>query len=152
MGIFSNNKSELKTQLHFYDDGSFEFRKRPLKDNCLVEEKEGVVIKAFPHFYAAEKQFDGYLKMPADMVTLSFDRDFILDPFDVIPKDTTINGKPKSKDEVTVKAWLAQIGESQRYKVMNKGGSTLLIEKITMFLGGGLLLMIIGLIITKAAG
>lgn len=154
MGLFSGlvgAPKETRTQLHIYDDGSFEFRRKPLKDACIVEERDTLTLKAWPHFYAAELPFRGHKKIQADMVTMSFDRDFILDPFDKIPVSETINGKPERK-ETSIKKWTAQIAESQRYKVMSKPGSTLLVDKITMFLGAGFILIVIAFAISKAGG
>jgi len=150
MGLFGSGSKEVKSQLHFYDNGDFEFRKRPLQDAHLVEQAEGIVVKAFPLFYASEIQFNGHKGIPADMMSLSFDRDMILDPFGKVPVRENISGKPGT-DEVSIGKWLAKIAESQRYKVMVKQGSLLLIEKITLFLGIGLILEIIGLVITAAS-
>lgn len=151
MSIF-DKKPDERTQLHFNSDGSFEFRKRPLEDSCVVEKDEGKILKAWPHFYSAEYQFDGNGKIPADMVTLSFERDMILDPFGKIPVSDSVSGKPKQSDEPTVKKWLSQLAESQRYKVMNKPGSMLLINKITLFLGAGFILMVLGFLISRVGG
>lgn len=141
MDLFSGTK-EQRTQLHFFDDGSFQFRKLPMKEACLVQEADGVVLKAWPTFYASEIQFDGYRNIPADMVTLSFDRDFILDIFNKVPVSETKEGKPK-KDNTSITRWTAQIAESQRHKVMVKGGKLLLMDKITIFLGVALLLLVL---------
>jgi hypothetical protein len=150
MGFFSLGAGKEKgDQLHFYADGSFEFRKKPLEDGCIVERVEDQVLKAWPYFYSAQMQFDGYKSIPASMPILSFDRDMILDPFNKIPQSETVNGKP-DKNDVNVKKWLSQLAESMRYKVMSKPGSMLLVDKITVFLGVALLMEIIG-VFTMAA-
>jgi hypothetical protein len=153
-GVKVNLTGELKerrTQLHFFDDGSFKFRVLPLKDSCIAQETDGKVLKAWPHFYAGEIQFDGHKGIQGDMVTLSFDRDMILDPFERVPISESTSGKPR-KDDVSVKKWLAQIAESQRYKVMSKPSSMMLIDKITLFLGSGFILMVLGFVISKVSG
>lgn len=140
---------EQRTQLHFFDDGSFTFRKMPFEDACLVEKKNGEAEKAWAHFYSAELRFNGYRGIGADMVTLSFNRDFILDPFNSVKEVTTPSdgGKPK-KDPLSIRAWTSKIAESQRYKVVSKPGNTLLVNRISMFLGIALILelLIIGAI------
>ncbi len=142
---------EKRTQLYFRDDGSFIFRKLPFEDSCLVEKSNGVVIKAWKHFYCAQVPFNGYKKIQADMVTPGFDRDFILDPFSKIPVMDNTGGKPK-RSEDSIKKWTSQVAESQRYKVMNNPGKMLLLDKITTYLGISLLilLLILGILITKS--
>jgi hypothetical protein len=143
MGLFDSGESkEQRTQLFFFDDGSFKFRKLPFEDACLVEKKNETVVKAWAHFYDAEIPFNGYGSMRADAVTLGFNRDFILDPFNKVPlaeNGTDRKGKPKA-NESSIRSWTAQVAESERYKVMNHPGSTLLINKITMWLGIGLII------------
>lgn len=143
MGLFDSTANEQRTQLMVFDDGSFKFRKKPFKDSCLVEEKNNEVEKAWAHFYGAELRFDGYKNMKADMVTLSFNRDFILDPFNKVRVATTPNqGKPR-KDDTDIKKWTSKIAEAQRYKVMSKPGNMLLVNRITLFLGSALILELI---------
>lgn len=147
------SKKEERTQLHFLDDGSFEFRKLPFQDACLIEKKDDKIDRAWKHFYASELRFDGYgKKFPADMVILGFNRDFILDPFNKIPvHENPAGGKPK-KIEADIRSWTAQVAESQRYKVMNKPGNMLLMDKITLFLGLALILEIFIIGISMAWG
>jgi hypothetical protein len=137
--------------LYFYDDGTFKFEKRLFTDSCLVDKKDNNVVKAWKHFYSADLRFDGFKNIKADMVSLGFDRDFILDPFNKVPVTDTPNagGKPKAT-ESDIKKWTAQVAESQRYKVMNKPGNMLIYDKITIFLGVGLILELIALGISIA--
>lgn len=140
MGLFSPD-IERRTALHWFDDGSFKLEKREFEDACLVEKKDKEVIRAWKHFYTAEIPFDGYKGMTADMVTMTFNRDFILDIFNKVPVSANASaGKPKANDEKSIREWTSQVAESERYKVMNKKGSMLLIEKITMWLGIALIL------------
>lgn len=143
---------ENRTQLYFPDYGGFKFRRLPLEDSCLVEkDKNKQVTKAWPHFYSAQIPFGGHKNIHAGMVTLSFDRDFILDPFNVIPITTNSSGKPE-KSDVSIKKWTAQIAESQRYKVMSQPGNMMLIEKITLWLGVALILLILIFGIQQVSG
>ena len=142
---------ENRTQLYFPDYGGFQFRKLALEDSCLVEKKNGEIAKAWKHFYSSQIPFNGYKNIHADMVTLSFDRDFILDLFNMIPIIDNSSGKPK-KSEADIKKWTAQVAESQRYKVMNHPGGMMLLDKITMWLGVGLILLILIFGIRQAWG
>jgi hypothetical protein len=134
---------EQKTQFYIRDDSSCMIRKLPFEDSCLVEKKDGKIDKAWKHFYASEFQFKGYRDIKGDMVTLAFGRDFILDPFNRVPETAnSTGGKPKRNDK-DIREWTSEVAESQRYKVMNKPGNTLLIEKITMWLGIGLIILLL---------
>jgi hypothetical protein len=142
---------ERKTQLMFYDDGSFEFKSRLFQDSCLIEKKDENVVKAWKHFYGTDMRFDGYRAIRADMVSIGFDRDFILDPFDKVPISATPNaGKPGKSSDAQIKAWTAQVAEAQRYKVMNKPTTLLLWDKITMWLGIGFVLELVAFGISVA--
>jgi hypothetical protein len=155
LGIFDffGTSKEFKTQLMFYDDGSFEFKRRLFSDTCLIEKKDEAIVKAWKHFYSTDLRFDGYRGFKADMIAIGFDRDFILDLYDKVPVSATPNsGKPDSKSDAGIKAWTAQVAEAQRYKVMNKPTTLLLWDKITMWLGIGLVLELIALGISKATG
>lgn len=150
MGIFNGiigTEQEQRTQLYFHDDGSFQFRKLPFEDACLVQKKDNVVVKAWRHFYSSEIPFEGYKGIHADMVTLSFGRDFILDPFNKVPETKTPNGGKPKKTESEIKNWTAEVAESQRYKVMNKPGTMQIWDKVALFLGSGLIieLLILGI-------
>lgn len=138
---------EQRTQLFFRDDGKFVFRKLPFEDACLVEKVGGEIIKAWKHFYSTQIPFNGFKNIHADMVTLAHDRDIILDPFNKIPD---IDKPEKSQNGIL--GWIANIGEIQRYKQQNKPQSTLLIDKITYFLGAGLIIMMLAFGIRAAVG
>lgn len=150
INIFKGTITEYKTQLMIFDDSSFEFRKMPMEDTCMVEKKNGEIDRAWAHFYSSEFNFDGYKGIHADSVTLGFNRDFILDPFDRVKEATTPSGGKPKKDESAIKNWTKEIAEGQRYKVMNKPGNMLLVNKITIFLGVGMIINLIIMGITLA--
>ena len=151
MGLFSGNV-EHKTQLYFHDDGSFQFRNLQVEEACLVEKEEGKFIKAWKHFHGGQLRFDGRKGVfGAAMVSLGFDRDVILDPFNRVPVLETPGGKP-AKTDTSIRKWLALIGESQRHKIMSKPTNMLLIEKITIILGVLDILMLLGYLALRKWG
>ena len=75
---------EKRTQLHFRDDGAFEFRRLEIEDTFLVEKKNDEIIKGWKHFYRNQFPFAGYKGIKPDQVTLSYDRDIILDPYNLV--------------------------------------------------------------------
>jgi hypothetical protein len=119
-------------------------------DSCLVQKKNDSVEKAWKHFFGTEKKFPGYNKIHADMVTLGYDRDFILDPFNQIKETSSPNGGKPVKTEAGIRVWTSQVAESQRYKVMNKPGSNMVVNKVTMWLGIALVLELLVWGIMKA--
>jgi hypothetical protein len=133
--LLGSAPKERRTQLFFRDDGKFQFRKLEIEHGAQVEKQNDEIIKAWPHFYGLQKVFNGFKGIGADMVTIAFDRDIILDIYDQLSPDE----KPE-KGHQLIKSWISRIGEGQRYKVQNKPGSMLLWDKITMFLGTALVL------------
>ena len=140
--LIGTTPKERRTQLFFRDDGKCIFRPLLLEDSCLVEKEGDIVIKAWKHFFNPQIPFNGFKNIKADMISLGHSRDIIFDPFKKIP-DCESPGK--TADEID--KWVATIAESQRYKNMNKPSSMLLLDKITMFLGAGFILLLISLII-----
>lgn len=114
MGIFGTNKI-LKTELYFKDNRNFVFIKRELYNSCIVERVNEKIVRASKHFFNCEIPFPGYRKIPADMVTLGFSRDIILDPFDKVPEGTDLTQKPSKSVKDGVKNWIAKIAENQRH-------------------------------------
>lgn len=145
MGIFSAGK-ERGTQLRFRDDRKFEFRKLDIEDTFLVEKKEGAITRGWKHFYKTLYAFPGYKNIPADVVTICFDRDIILDPYNIVDKaDMPDNYKPKERDAYesgrsNIVSWLIDVGHARRFKIMAKKGRGATTDKIVWFLGCALIL------------
>lgn len=156
--LFGSPK-EQRTQLHFRDDGTFEFRKLDIEETFLVEkDKNGEIVKGWKHFYNNQFPFAGYKGIKADQVTMSFDRDIILDPYGLIETDKDNPNKSqkilndaavrsKQGNGVGIKAWLADIGEARRLKMMANRAKTSNYNRIILFLGIALIfeLLIISL-------
>jgi hypothetical protein len=142
---------DRKTQLYFHDDGSFEFIKRPLEYSCLLEKNGEKIKRAWRHSFSGEYFFQGYKNIPADMVTLGFSRDIILDPQNRIPVTEDTSGKPAST-KIDIKKWIAQIAENQRHIFRSKRKSTTKHDLFNYCLMGTLSLMVIGLVIGYATG
>lgn len=134
---------EKKTQLYFRDDNKFQFIKRELAYSCLVERANGVLIRAWKHFYGSQLFFPGYKNMSADSVTLGFSRDIILDPFNKIPTGESVGEKPNIKDKLSLVKWIAKIAENQRQTYRSKRKSTRKEDVINHALVGVLVIMII---------
>ncbi len=140
MNIFGPPK-EKRTQLFFRDDGKFIFRKLLIEDTFLVEKAGDDIIKGWKHFFKLQFPFPGLKGITADMVTLGFDRDIILDPYGLVDE----KDKPDKHRKINDNDWITDVAEGQRYKAQNKPGTMLLLDKITMFLGAAVLIIVLAI-------
>lgn len=144
MSILGPTK-ERRTQLHFRDDGKFTFRKLQIEDTFLVKKVRDDIVEGWKHFYKLQFPFAGLSGkvrgIAADMVTLGFDRDIVLDPYGIVPDDD----KPDKKKKINENPWIQDVAEGQRYKAQNKPGSRLLVDKITMFVGVATLIIVLAI-------
>jgi len=132
---------ERGIQLYFRDDGSFEFRKLDIEDSFLVEkDAKGNIIKAWIMYFKLLKRFLGFKNIATDMVTVSYSRNIIFDPFNQLSNEEapTENGKLK-------KEFVKRIAESKCYQHEQKAAPTLIMDKLTLFLGT--LMILLGLAI-----
>ncbi len=138
MGLRGTPK-EQRTQLFFRDDGKFIFRKLPIQDTAMVIKVNGIITTGWKHFFQLQFPFSGGKNIKADMVTLAYSRDIILDPFDIVPAaEKPIKGRGRLD-----KAWITGIAETQIYKERNKPHRTFLMDFVTGGLVVGLLIMIL---------
>ncbi len=156
MGLFST-PTEKRTQLYFRDDGKFVFRKLDIEDTFLAEKnKEGAIVNGWKHFYKNQFPFPGGMGIAADMVTLSFSRDIILDPYGIV-KETEKPTKGFLKDEEgkpRPKSWLVEVGKFRRLKMLTKRGQSSVADKVVWFLGAGFAaeMVIIGILVLMKRG
>ena len=132
MGLFSGmlgTPKEQRTQLYFRDDGAFQFRKLDVEEGFLVEKSKGEIIKAWLMRYKLLKRFDGYKSISADMVTLSFARDIVFDPFNQLKE-----GEKPDKGAELVKGFVRKIAEAKCYKHEQTAKGSLFIDKLVVFL------------------
>lgn len=149
--LFSGNK-EYKTQLYFYDENKFKFIKRQLEYSCLVEKVQGVLFRAWKHFYGNQLYFPGYKNISADTITLGFARDIILDPFNKVPIGEAVSEKPKAKDAKSLKNWIAKIAENQRHIYRTERKNTFKEDFINWCLMGVLVIMVLMWVISFMRG
>ena len=145
MNIFGPPK-EKRTQLYFRDDGGFQFRKLDIEDTFLVEKnRNGEVIKAWMMRYKLLRRFDGYKGVGSDMVTISYARDIVFDPF----KQLNDNEKPE-KGKQLIKAFIKKIAEAKCYQHERTAKGSTITEKITLFLGITMVLLAVAIGIKAA--
>jgi len=145
MNIFGPPK-EKGTQLYFRDDGGFQFRKIDIEDTFLVEKiGRGEINKAWMMRYKLLKRFDGFKNISADMVTISYARDIVFDPFDQL----NLSEKPEKGKELA-KAFIKKIAESKCYQHERSAKGSTFTEKISLFLGITMILMAVAIAIKAA--
>ena len=150
MGLF--NKKEYKMQLYFQDDDKFRFIKRLVEYSCLVEKDKGSLLRGWKHFFGNQFYFLGYTSISAGTITLGFARDIILDPFNKVPTGEAVNEKPKAKDALSLKKWIAKVAENQRHIYRSKRKSTFKEDFINWCLMGVLVVMVFAWLISFLKG
>lgn len=127
-GLFGGKEKRL--QFFSHDDNTVELRRMPVEESSLVEKNNSnEIVRAYPLFHKSQYSFNGYGSIPADMVTLGYERDIILDPHNILKDDD----KPEKGDGL-VKEWIKNIAETQRYKIQSKPAARTLIDYITWLL------------------
>lgn len=121
---------ETGTQLYFRNDGKATFRKLEFDGTALIEKANDKVIRAFKHYYKTEFPFDGYKNIPADMVTLGFGRDIVLDPFDILSEEERPPKLGGMKSE-----YIRSIGADKRYKLSTQKPPAAIWDKLTIICG-----------------
>jgi len=161
LGLFGGVEKEKRTQLFFRDDGSFVFRRLEIEDTFLVVKKDGDIVKGWKHFFKNQFPFGGYSNIGADMVTLSYDRDIILDPYNLVgekekpdeavAQDSKGNGKGQIK---SAQPWLVEVGNARRLKMISNRGKSSIFDKIVLFIGATLIfeVLIIGIMVAASRG
>ena len=109
-----------RTQLLFYDDRSFEFIRRPIENECVVQKDGPKLERGWVDVFAVLKAFGGFKKIPSNMLLLSYERDILLDFFNQMPKGTGPNAKPDLKLTDSLQKWIARVAENQRGIYANK--------------------------------
>jgi len=139
---------EKRTQLYFRDDGKATFRKLCVEDASMVEkDSNGKIIKGWKHFYKLQFLFEGFKSLSADMVTLAFDRHYVLDPFNLLNKE-----ERPAMDSNLDSPSIMQIAKSRCYKIdtTTKGGQYT--NAIILFCGSGTIIEILIMGYLKAKG
>ena len=100
----------------------------------MVEKVQDVVIKAWLLFYKLQKRFKGYKRIGFDMVTISFDRDIVLDTFGQLSDAE----KPQRGADLK-KSFVSNIATATCYKHEHTDKKRSLLDKMVMYLGMALL-------------
>jgi hypothetical protein len=163
MGIFGGDLVEKALQLYFRDDLRFVFRRLELEDTFLEQRnKDKTIVKGWKHFYKNQFPFVGYKNIPAGMVTLSFGRDVILDPYGLVPEaekpdkgikivgdviNSKISIQANGMRVTNIIKWLVEVGTARRRKIMAKRHKGNSYDRLILFLGSSLMLEIVLIVI-----
>ncbi len=129
-------------QLHFRDDGQFEFRKLEIEDSFLAEKQQQIVTAAWLMIYKLLKRFRGYGKIGSGMVTISFDRDIVLDSFNQLSDAE----KPEKGNDLK-KKFVKNIATAKCYRHEHGRKPKTLMDKLVLYMGSAIILevLIIGM-------
>ena len=143
--IFGTPK-EQGTQLYFRDDVGFQFRKLDIEDTFLVEKNsQKEATKAWMLRYKLLRRFDGFKGIGADMVTVSYARDIVFDPF----RQLNESEKPE-KGKALIKDFVKKIAEAKCYQHERTAKGSTLAEKVVVYMGIVMILLALAMGIKAA--
>jgi hypothetical protein len=149
--IFGTGKGSKRTTLHFYDDESFSFRKLSIKDTLFILKEGDKIVKAWCHFFKMQFQFNGYKGIPGDQVTITYDRDVLYDPYNILSPDEKPNRSGKLNQP-----YIAGVSTSKIYEAQKQKKSSMMMDRITWALiaiiGVECLVLLIGRISCSGGG
>jgi hypothetical protein len=161
MNLFGAPK-EKRTQLYFRDDAKFLFRKQDIIDTFLVDKKDNAIVNGWKHFFKNQFPFAGFKNIPADMVTISFARDIIFDPYNLVSKQERPENWGQSKTDLkkegteknSIQSWLVDVGHARRLKMIAKRAKSSSYDRLVVFLGAGFVIeiIVIGIIYAISRG
>lgn len=131
-----------RTQLFFRDDYTFSFRKLSIFKGFFILGKKDKPKAAWAHKFKLQFSFNGYKGIPADAVSIGFDRDILFDPYSILepaekPKKGLSGPGPLSQP------WVSDIATASVYEHQHQKPKSLMMDKVT--LGLTIVLVMIGL-------
>jgi len=148
---------EKRGQLYFREDGKFLFRRLSVEDTFLIEKKNGNRVAAWLLAYQSQIPFAGGGGVKPNNVTISYARDIIFDPFNLLrgsQKPSAFDhdaqspkGMPAEGSRAITKPWIRDIAESQTYTAQQESSRRMALTTQMALLGGAVLLMAVALIV-----
>ncbi len=147
--MFSFFSKPVGTQLLFLDDGSFQFRKLAIKDGFLLEYEGSEPSRSWMQVLRLQKRFKGHGNIKPCLVTLSCERDILLDPFVQLRESEKPEKGPGIK-----KNFITAIASAACYKHEKHRTAMNLVDKLILFFGATMLLevFILGIIVAQKGG
>jgi len=143
----ATNKEKVM-RLHFRDNRHFKFEKTEVEDSILQEKKNGRLVRAWEMLYKLQLPFRGFKGIVQDMVTLTFERDVIFDPFNTLADTETPKAYiSKLSREKGIGAWVSDITRTQQYKKQEESSKHMAATTQIVLLAIPTVLMAIGTLI-----
>ena len=109
----------------------------------VVRNEAGEVVKGWLHSYNNQVPFPGYFRIQPDMVTICYERNYLLDPYGFVPQDEKSTGVKDlkvtpGKKPINIEThdpWLVSVGKNSRLKILQKRGQGSNYDKVITFLG-----------------
>lgn len=138
-----------RTQLFFRDDYIFSFRKLLIFKGFFILGKKDKPKEAWAHKFNLQFNFNGFRRIPADAVSIGFDRDILFDPFNILKVDEKPKKGLNGPGPLNQK-WISDIATSSVYELQQQKPKSLVMDKVT--LGLTIVLVMIGLafLLTRA--
>lgn len=147
MNVIKNVPSGQRTQMIFFNDNTFQFRKLPVRDAAVAIKNGEDIELAWPALNKLLLPFFGLPGIKKTKVLICCENDIIFDVFNRLSDDE----KPETGPQL-VKNWIKSKAETVRYRHQSKPKVSSLMNRVTLFLGASLVLMVLILGITALRG
>jgi hypothetical protein len=142
-------------QLLIHDELTAEFRTLPNRNTFIFEEEDDEPIYGWKHLFSNLWDFEGGEGLPAGKVTISTERDYLMELIPGIIPESQKPDKSQKKEIVNkatgiveeADAFLVEVGESRAADILVEKMKSTSYEKVTQWLGIALLGMIVAVII-----
>jgi hypothetical protein len=118
---------------HLYEDMSFDIEAKLVDRSFFVDKKNGEIVAGWKDVYKLRKLFTGFQKsIKPGTITMIYDRDIVLDPFDQAPQ----SDMPGKKAMLT-HPFFTKIAETTLYDINAKNKQLSSLDRLIMILGIG---------------
>jgi len=129
-------KQANRRQMFYCDDSDIEFRVRPIIGASVIQkDNTGEPVAAWSDFFQTLYPFDGYMGIPGGAIQLAYGRHFHLEIHDILSEEI----RPPDDDAMD-SPYIAHVAESRAIQLAKAAKPRTVYEKLTMILGGGLIL------------
>lgn len=146
-GINIFTPTGARTVTTFYNDWSFGHSKMPVKDGSVVIIKDDAIKMAWPALNKLTLPFSGLGGVKKGRTLIICENDIIFDSFSRLTDDE----KPKEGTGL-VKEWVTKKADSVCYRLQSKPKSNVTMNRIVMFIGAALMIIVISILIRVLRG
>jgi hypothetical protein len=142
-------------QLLIRDELTAKIRPLPIRSTFLFEEEDDEPVAGWKHLFSNIWDFEGGEGLPAGKVTICTERDYLMELLPGLIPESEKPDKTQKKGIVNkstgiveeVDTFLVEVGESRAIDILVEKMKSTSYEKVTQWLGLGLIGMIVAVII-----